>query len=479
MYPDYTTDDQKRVKKMFWLAGIVLVMIFVALLALTFRPKEKFEQAWLHNTNFTSGQSTLYLNGSTLYSYNGLAFFSVNTQNRTIRTLSTGYKLPTPDKVYWANDKGALLTFKWSFYDSRIQTELQKRGLPLDPNTTEKYTWYLDFATNKFKLVTTKPVGTDLAYFSAKDNGFYYIVTGDAPALHFYNIGTLTDSNLVAKLNTTDMTSLSVCGNKKICFIARDISVPGNQRLYGVDQNNILVHLYNSRGHLFATNQPNRYVTLVNSASNQATSEDDTGYSNEPASLYNVADGSTRKLGFTVSAPISLHFRTDDEFYVFNDSLTTSYNGKDGVPAYQVGRLKGTLDAKTAILPLLTSDGKPFTGKLITTTSQSGNNQSLIFSTDQGPYLFSFDHTDKNLPTADPISASKTVDSCIKNAGLSDKDYYSDTSLYRIIFNDEPGFEKKITAFSTCLVDASNPPLIGYNYSFLGTDSKSGKIVTD
>ena len=481
MYPDYATPlEQHRSKKVLLGLAVGLAILFGVLLVFALRPKEKFDQGWIHKANLTYDQNYTYLQGSTLYAYNGAAFFSTDKSGRTT-VLNAKYRLPTPDSIYWANDKGALLTFKASFYSTQIEAEIKNHGGSLAQEKTKEYMWYLDFSTNQIHLVNTaKP---SAAYYSTKDNAFYYAVTnGSALELHSYSLDTSKDQQLDTLQNITDVTRLTKCADQKLCFIGRDTYNQDSQRLYGIDQSNNLAQLYDSKGRIFPTNDANKYTVVesVSANNNTDTGDDEADFPDTPAFLYDAINKSKRGLGFkTGISPVTLIFRSSDEFYAFSDQFTTSYNGQDNVPAYEAGRFKGRGEAKIAAMPLLTANGSVLKDKLTSQLSQGGDGFALLSAASQQQYLFDFNQASKDIPVVDQTQATATVDNCIKTAGLVGKDYFEDQKLYRIIFYDTAGFQQKIAKFDMCLENATQPPLIGYQYSFVGIDPKFKRIVTD
>jgi hypothetical protein len=483
MYPDYVTPPEQKKTRKILLTVIILGLALFALIAiLTLRPKEKFDQGWLHQTNLTFDENYTHLNGSTLYAYNGAAFYSVTRDGKT-RVLNAQYRLPLVKKMYWANDSGVMLTFSSSFYASQIQTELARRGISIGASGIENYTWYLDFTDHQLYLVDTLPIIGNLAYYTSKDSGFYYVnELNDGSALHFYDIKAHKNKILVDNLDTSDIGSLTQCSNQKVCFIGRDKLSVSYQRLYGIGQDNKKSLLYNSRGRMFPTSNPNKYVVVATSNEKGVldTNYDEADFPDSPANLYDVTDKSLRGLGFDIGpTPVSLHFRTDDEFYVFGEQFLTASRDLNETSAYLAGRFKSRGDAKTVLHPLLKGDGSVFTDRLVAQVSEGGGELALLSDADQQQYLFDFSQAGKPLPTTATTAAAKTVDECVKSAALAGKDYFSTERLYRIVFNDTPGFQQKIADFDSCIINAARPPLIGYNFTFVGADPVSGRLVTD
>lgn len=480
MYPDYTPPEQKKTRRIIAVVCACVAALFVILLISALRPKETFQQAWIHKTDLSYDQNFTYLNGSTLYAYNGLAFYAT-TREGDVSVLSAKYRLPNPEKIYWANDQGALMTFSSGFYYSQIETELKKRGQSLGEATIQDYTWYLDFATNSFHLVT--PEKAESTYYSSKDRGFYYFTgTGNTPRLHFYDAATYKDKIVAEIPNIVDISNLTQCTGTTACFVARDKNVPAAARLYEVKSNGTVTQMYDSKGRIFPTNKPDKYVVVETTKEDNYTdaSYDEADFPETPAYLYDAGSKSLRGLGFEVGAtPVTLHMLNDTEFYAFGEQFVTAYNDQKEVPAYEAGRFKSKGDAKTALMPLLYSDGSSFDSNLVAQLSQGGDKTTLLSDADQRQYLFDFNQKGKDIRAVTELAADTNVKSCIKSAGLANRDHYPEQKLFRIVFNDTPGFQNKIAAFSSCLTKTSDSPIVGYTYTFVGVDPTYDRIVTD
>jgi hypothetical protein len=479
MYPEqpvsYQPADAKGSKVPIIIMIAVLVLIVGSLLfALLTRTTATYQQPSMYATSLAADKDFAHLNGSSLYAYNGLAFYKINQAARDkVTILNTGLKLPTPSNVYWADSKGALMTFKQSFISSAIEKKLTALGYAVTP-ATQAYTWYLDFATGSLQLVSTSSLQANQVLYSASENGFYFFADSGngVKQLFFYHTDSGHTDTLIKDIQLASVSDLQKCsGNLRVCLTGYDNTDQTAQNLYGVTKTGSLQTLKKSNGFFITTNINDKIITVKNPA-NTNSHEPDTDFQGGPAELFDVKSQSSESLGFDIhSTDASAHYITGNDFVVFDygtqDKKSVAYTS---VTVNSRGHLSGKL------FTLAKSDGSSF-DNTITSVDQNGIGDALVTADNNNQFIFS---TQKHQATA--IVTAKTaqsiVDTCLKGT-TGNSQYFEDLRLFRIFFDYDAGFNRHIQTFSTCLGDANDTPMTGYRYTFGGIDPTFHKIVTD
>ncbi len=482
-----------RLKKRL-IIGIPVLLLVIVLLTV-FRPKsvDSFQPYVVSNTNLTAAQHFGHLEGSDLYSYNGVAFYKTSLvsdgQPGKTTVLNTGLKLPAPGKIYWADSRGAMLSFKQSFTLTKVEEVLAARQLPLN-DITRSYTWYLDFATGSLKLVDQQPVVPDLVHYSKADKGFYYVTgysdtEGSATPMNFYNIATGQSTVIVQNLAVTDMGDIRKCPAAPIiCFTARDIKDPVSKKLYGIDRNKQKRVILDSKGRLFPSNDPSLYVAVGRGEDSKAVSGNNNveqaDYPAQPAVLFNIQNSTAIPLGFTVemSEP-AVHFSDAQQFYIIDNTVSQVAETDEDkqTPSYRTGRIVGT-SAKSELQPFAYSDNKPFDDVISSITSHGDGSLSLLTAIDGSQVIFSDARNTAELAATDPEAAKNTVKACI-SSGTVGSQYFEETREFRVLFTADDKFAQNIAAFSTCMTRPDKIALTGYSFHFAGRDPFNGRLSTD
>ncbi|HMH69780.1 MAG TPA: hypothetical protein VK502_00105 [Candidatus Saccharimonadales bacterium] len=481
MYPDTTnnaTDDLslKRRKQLLIVISAVFVLVVIVLF-IVFSLKPSFQEYALTKTGLKSQQQFGYLNKSSLYAFNGLAFTETNIENGSTKVLSSGQRMPIPRDIYWANSNGALFSFSSSFSLTPVESALQSMGEQLSYDGND-YTWYLDFKTNQLHLVNKQPITADLASYSERDGGFYYVPNdssqlGVTTPLHFYDIATNKDATIASDLEVTDFSSIHEGVDKyTVLFTARDLNDTAKKRLYKVKQGSNK-QLITQADRIFPTNNPGMYVVSTSDTLSPVEGEEaDTV--DGPAGLYDVTTKSTRALDFTVgTSDTSLYFVNDKDFVALQSN---SGNDKD-----QFMYHSGSIDEKSArssVYPLQDENKNTVTDQIVKLNGY-GNGRLLVTTVGDGQELFSATTKKQTLPTLKQQNeAGKIVNECLGNDSKNQQ-YIADSKLFRVFFVADSSFTISIKQFSTCVLKKDSTGLIGYTFQFMGTDPVNGRISTD
>jgi hypothetical protein len=462
------------------IALALLLIAIVVILAITSRTANNAQvddpKYRLHGTDLTTDKNFSMLQGNDFYSFDGLAFYKKNLDSGKVTILRSGVKLPTPQSITWAGDNGALMVFSSGFGGTKVT---DTTGFYVDKSESQ-YVWYLDFASGQLKLVDQLPMVGNSAYYSAASHSIYYLtnpastVATDKHPLVAYDVQTGKRSQLMSDIGAADAESLFGCqSDMKACFIAGS-----PMQLYGINQANQKVSLFNSKGRLFTTNKPELYVFVPTSNGNQdAKIDEDVDYDPAPAQLYNLKTKQTSQLGFDVDqAEPLVHFVSDSNFYVFSSDYNTG-NANDQYadlkPGYRSGSIQTGATGKSKVFPLLYQSGdKQFSSQIIAISH--GAEASLVADATLHQLLFT-DKTSLNLNSANQSTVTSAIKACLANGA---KSYTTiDNYNYRIEFIYDGNFANNIATFSSCLAQ-KNGTLVGYNYSFAGVDASS-RLLTD
>lgn len=507
MYPEenYTpykpkSDNRQTKFRLIMLIGLPLLFL-VIIVIVVLRPASNGSSAPQYNlrsTNLTASMDYPYLNGSDLYTYNGLAFYKTNMEasgsNATTTVLSKGLRLPTPSNIYWADSRGALLTFKESFYLTPVETALTGIGQTIN-DTTRSYSWYLDFASGKLQLVNRRPIVPGLAHYSKSQKGFYYIESAFpdendniASPLHFFDISANRDQIVSSNLGVTDVRRLTECPTtdstaKNICLVARDSKDQKAERLYNVSHNGRRTQLLDSKGRLFPTNNPNIYIAVSRGEEAEkiqgSRNQEQADFTEEPAVLHNLETNVTRTLDFRVggSNNITAYFGDDDNFY-FIDSVVEDKSNEEQPDAF-VYRAGTIADGSASELrTVLFQDNTAFTGSLTSSNGYGNNGTSLLSTTNGGLMLFAKSDSIVKLSGVDQQTVQATINTC-KPTGFQDSQYFLDIRQFRVTFTADDSFANRIATFSDCMTKTNPSVITGYNFHFAGSDPINGRLSTD
>lgn len=450
----------------------------------------KYPSYTVSTTPLNTDRNFSHMTGSDIYSYNGMAFYKINlAKNNEVAVLSEGLKLPTPKNVFWADSRGALVSFDESFILTEVEKALAARGQVVD-EITSTYTWYLDFSSSTLSLVSEEPLLT--AVFSARDNGFYYIpdythIETDSYAapntpLHFYNINTKADETVSEDLEVVDITHIGNCSDAsmKVCIIASDKDNIAKLKLIGINSQNQTVPLIElDEGKLVATNSPDLYVTATPSESDKpatsgsADGEREIAFTNMRVELRNIKTKTATSLPFTIDEEdIFPYIVSDKDFYV----LSTRVANENQANVFINGAPSTIGIASSTESPLTFSDGKLYNTGIAGIVGYGDNGTSLLDTNSGMQLLFSPSAQSKTVDSLSKKSVEDIVNKCATGAAI---DYFDEEKQFRVLFTDNDAFKQTVATFSDCVTKADTRALVGYNFAFGARDPGSGRITTD
>jgi hypothetical protein len=481
MNPDFNT-TQSNTRRVLIFVGAAMLLLFGVLALFSWLSSANHQEYQLSSTAFRGDRNFTHLSGGDLYSYNGLAFSKTNTDSTQVTVLAAGDKLPTPSALYWADSRGALMNFNGSFGRTKIEQQLQSSGQLYD-EAALNYTWYYNFQDKSLSKVSDYPITANQAAFSATDKGFYYIPdhssigTDDFEAikseLHFYSIDTKQDRVVSNDLKVVRINHFSACTiqNYHLCVIARNSTGNTNLHVYGVNPNGEVKSVLESTGRLVATNSPEQFVTTDQATGNATSSDEDATYTEAPAKLHNLKDGSTAELGFNFSDELILpYIKSTSDFYVLNIRE---------IGKYLSGGLSTLGSADVTNLPLKLPNGSDFQSTFQENISYGDRSVALVTDAENNQYLFAPTGQQKSLDGIDQKTAKGIVETCIKTSGGDSSEFTEELGQFRVYFKDDSNFVNNITTFSDCVIKANNKITLGHTFYFGGKSPLDGRFTTD
>lgn len=465
------------------IAVAVVVIIIIAILLIV-RPGQVTNPDYkLYRTGFNATQNFTYINGSDLYAYNGAGFYKVdlNDSDSGVSVLNNGIRLPAPSHVYWANDKGAMLTFKESFYRTKVEDVLRTKGQDIN-DTTKAFAWYLDFATGNLKLVAAQPIDAASVSYSEASDGFYYMPINSTEAV-FYSIAKDTNSIAARNVLLTDISYATQCqtDSQRFCLIARDATNPQTQKLFGIDNSGKLNVILDSEGRLFPTNNPALYISSPQGNKTASDPRKDDGeqadFRNSPAYLEDISAKDKHSLSFDISGIGNLFtlFTPTNTFYAFDTSSDANATSEGGKLSYRFGSIDSSGNASSKQFPIQYADGSAYTGQVISIVP--GTETMLLTDINGQQALFS-----QNANSSVTAVAQQDVQNIIQECttrSIQSSQYFESSHMFRIYVIDDANFAPTIKAFSNCLAKSSKSAFVGYTYQFAGVSPENGRTTTD
>jgi len=471
--------DIKKYLPFAYIAGGIIVLII--LISWIIAPK--YGSLELTKTPFITENFTSFSNG-TLYNYNGAAFYSVNPKDpNDIRVLSTGLRLPAVERLYWADDKGALIVFSDTQTDgSLVEKELASRGKVFD-STTTRYIWYLDFKTNSLHLVSDVSIDSDNAYYSPSKQSFYFSTLpfhqthgedeeDHGPTLWIYSTVKRERKESVADIGSGIVRYIGPCPNGEACVIQDEQS--GKQTLWAIvsGKKKVIANTYNS---VSSTGDPSIFLGEKNEKVGTAGDAEDTELQADLFVL-NVQKNEEKttavRVGVGVS-PTASSYDNGKKLVLYDDSLLTNNKSTFRNIAPDIF---GTLHSKQETYNLTKRDSlsEDITGVL----SRSTEGVTVVGGSKGGVYLHSPSSYNYTSETYDEKTLKTVLKSCIDKYTK----YYEYAPEIRqatvgVVFDDN--FASTIKKFSSCIASTDKKAFVGQNYIFIGLSPIDGRFVTN
>lgn len=493
--------NSKKLKLIAALFVLGVVILFLILLL----TRESYSKQYLTPTNLKSKENFSVLSGDEIYAYNGLAFYKTNIKTGDTIILRSGIRLPKPETVVWAGEKGALLTFSGSFTYTPVEKKLKSSGQEVT-ETTKLHTWYLDFESGSLEQVSKYPVRLNLAVYSGERNGFYFVpryysdsdgreykeINTSVVPLHFYDILNNEETVVSNDLSVAEVSDIFICApsSVKVCLIARDYTDRSKLKLLAVE-NERLNEIFSVSGRMFPTSSED-FVTVVNSVAEKTNTgrrdsssfgAPETDYTKGEAHLLRLSDSKQFKLGFKLSlGSLITHISSPDEFYIVDTSTILKPDSAEDellstFGSYRPGKFKSDENVSTGLVDLSAKDGKEFLIQgIFSGASHGSGDTSLITAVSGFQYLLSSDPAVNGLNKTSSDEVLSFIHSCVKP---EDVQFFESSSLFRVVFSLESGYEKNMEAFGACMQKHGSKALIGYSYQLAVSGGPDQRLISD
>lgn len=475
--------QNKKVRYAFLFVLVLVLAVYI--FSILF--KTTFTQHYVTKTELDNSKSYSYLDGSKILAYNGLTFYKVDLASENkISTLSGGQKLPTPEAIFWAGEKGALMTFKSSFTYTLVEEELKKVGKKVDLET-RNYVWYFDFASSKLSLVSERNIYSKVAAFSKKDNGFYLATEGskgdskNTPIL-FYDLSTA--KTVVEETGYGEVLRMFVCKEEGgVCIVSRDKNSLGKQVVQRIDRNGQKNTVYEVDGQVFGSSNPNYLLvakTPPDDIEKKKNERDEGGVFQGAATLVNLSTSKETGLNFeTEGSSLIGNIPSEGNFYVIDTMLASTKGKKDIETAtYTSGRINDK-SIKIGVNNLLAADSSNWVEGVINVPSYGENGLTLLVDYNGFSIVVSPDKGISPIPLSKTEDIKKLVGNCIKSSGLSDYQFFEDSKTFRILAIESPAWRQQINSFTDCINSSGDSAMYGYNYQISLRDARNGRLISD
>lgn len=411
--------------------------------------------------------SNIQSDGDTIKVYNGNSFYTIDTANsNAVKVVFTPeYRLPTIDTMSWAGEKGALLTFGSGIMHTPVYDYFTQHNL--DTTSDEYYTWYLDFTTGKLSLVDEFNLESDTAYYSEKDNGFYYVpnikyseIEADRNTLRFYSLHTHQSSTVVDDFNTT-VQSIKQCDqpNATVCIVGRKKGETyGKMYIFATSKDSKkLATVYTQQGEVYQTPLKNTYILL-----SDPEDFDGVGVLYKKITTFNIVTSEKHEYtGTMFDRSMSIGVK-DDTLYLID--------GENN----EVVWLRSNIIPGDSQINSIASEESYNLGEGIIVVPRQDSRNILVASVAGDVYTLST-HNQETPVRAEATKSAEIVGECTTQ--YNGKPSITG-STYIIFVEDDDSFTTNLANIQQCL--AKNPSvMVGYTYSYKGTSGINGRISTD
>lgn len=418
--------------------------------------------------------NTIESKGNAINVYNGNSFYTIDTANNNAMKVvyTPTYRLPTFNTMTWADNKGALLTFKSGIINTPVYDYFTAHDI--DTTSGSLYTWYLDFTTGELSIVGEFDIDGTVAYYSQKDQGFFFAPldlsesSPDNNSLWYYDVNKKSSRVVIESFNTT-IQSMQQCNGQdgSVCIIGhRSDDNYSTNRLVSVSKNSTsATTLYTLTGKIIPTPITNTYVLLSGIDNSKQDNEDElfrmSTYYKKIQTL-NLSTKDVRDYSGTIYETTVVAGTDGDNLYLM-----------DGETNEVVWLRDGSLfsDSKTETI---VADEKASINEGVTIVDTQLSPNILVAGVDGSVYMIS-----KNListpQVADSTRATDAVEEC---ANYANSKTSTNGSIYTILVEDNERFNEVSNHIKQCI--ARKPEImLGYTYLYRGYSGINGRISTD
>ncbi|NCU31057.1 hypothetical protein EOM57_04605 [Candidatus Saccharibacteria bacterium] len=475
---DYLNSNPK-IKKIIIVSFFAVISVFV-LLFLADTPTSKPLELTI--STFPN-DSFAKLQGSYLYSFNGLYFQKTDVRSGKTTTLSKGARWPVVNSVYWAGDSGAIVTISRGF--SYSPAEQLVNNLPVkstEPNVLQNsYIWYIDFASGTMSSIDSRrPENNSYSYDNSVQKLYYVAV--DSPVdnqteqsispsnqldriLYSFDTKNKSLTELSKIENISYISNVSPCNEELVCIIGRNLN--NKNVILSYSKADKITTVYETIDTITPTNDPTRFLITKETADNSENNQVEGYIYSGPYSydIYNLTTQKTEKTGISnAQSNYTIPFYSDGKL-----TLYASIGGGEVSVSHRSRSALGLYITKNSVLPATSKNY---------TTSLVGYSTSPVGFIASGSQKDTLVYTaNLSLPKKPTKAPTNLVQKCAEQYN-SISEYTDINSFYSLYVPIDNNFAINVDNIAQCIFKQPND-ISGYTFETKGTDPGSGRIATD
>ena len=453
-------------KKLLILTGSAVALLFIVILGFSVSFPASF---FIQKTPYMSSSFT-FLSGSSIYNYNGAAFYKTNVDGSNYTVLNNTVRLPAVKEMFWAGQKGAFLVFDtYQFDGSDMANVLAANGISQDqmPFTL----WYLDFSSSTLSLVDKEEIVPNMGYFMAKTDTFYYLRNSDHEAsgvqLVTYSLASKTSSSFVTDtVASNNIEALVPCDTSRVCVVERNQKTNFLSMWY-VD-NEVKSYHFKDEFEGFARTADPSVFMIAKKAKASSTGDED---SFVQATVYRFDSVSNTKVKLFDQNPWrqSMVANTDEKgYFVLSGEVDNNKLSYETTAKTLFGLTKSSqLEFQTEKSSHTPSFLAPY----------SFGDSGIMLGTDTDNSVWMISPNKQKVATITERSAVEaSLSSCFKPTSSHE---YSDALMqFKIGVTYDSSYGSVVKQFMKCASQKSST-MLGYSYEFVGTSPRDGRYVTN
>lgn len=456
--------------------SIIVFIIFLVVTLLINIPTSR-----LQNIVITGlpDDATPTLNGNEVYYYNGMSFIQTSLDTGKSSSISSSYRLPLLNNVYFMGSKGVIFNFNGNTQSTLLEEYAKSIDTTeADDEYSRNLFWYLDFSTKEISVLLHGPISPNSFYYDQSSETAYYvatpipeIITEDDASKNSHNqtlyrlkINSTTSEELAKFPDIIlDIKSLSPCGDdNNLCIVAE------SEHSYNLFQynNDKIENILTTPNRIFYTNNQSKFVladqlTYYGDVDNESDGKKIVSKISE----YDIRNKKESSLGISANNITNL-------IPLYNKSSLTLYANFGHTELQTIHR-----SPSIVLLPNISKSSKKVDnpGHLVDKVkSYSYADNSMIFSRYDGSVAYA---GPGKLPAKPKTPPTQLVQGCVQQHG-SEVEYTAMHSLYTLYVPVSGAFAATIEQIGDCILKNPNDTF-GYMFQIMGTSPESGRIITN
>ena len=452
--------------KLWFRISIFVFFIIMLILIVVFSLIGGKSVADIKNTNLAKENISVFNNK--IRAYNGVSFYEIDPISDTKPKIlyTPNFRLPKPSKTVYS-DNGVLLNFESGINFSPVEEYFEKNDI--SSFSSPLMTWYLDFSDGSFSLVNASDIKENLAVYSEKDNGYYFVAnnnldadeTGSGDSVYFYDLKTKS-SSVVTSDSKYIISSLSSCDKDSfnLCVVGQNLDESdGKLSLSAVSKDGSIKTIKKVDGQILNTPDKNVFLNLTDTSTD---GEIDVVY--KKIDIFDISnDKITSFSGEVPDSNLAISKLENNYYFV---------NGLDNNLAYLNTGISNSVDWR----PLPINKDMSINNGFIVYNNLSTNDFILVQQPNGNYYIINNSPTDQQFNKTKEEQVTKVVNECVQVPD-TETSVSRDGSLYSI-YIDYNKLSESIVIINKCLAKNVDN-LYGYTYEFRGIDTLNGRVATD